>query len=174
MPEITPIIVQGIVHSDPKSFRSLYDAYYAYLCGLAVSYIHDFEQARELVNDVFLRVWERRMEFKYPPLPYLISSVRNACYNYLRDIRKESRVTLDFMERIPEVALYDESDVEDIMQVIANLTPNLPNRCREVFALHFQEGMDTADIADRLGITPSTVRVQLKIALDKIREWLKK
>lgn len=77
MPEITPIIVQGIARSDPKCFRSLYDAYYAYLCGLAVSYIHDFEQARELVNDVFLRVWEHRTELKHPPLPYLISGVRN-------------------------------------------------------------------------------------------------
>lgn len=88
MQEITPITVQGIVHSDPKCFRMLYDAYYAYLCGLAVSYIHDFEKARELVNDVFLRVWERRAELKYPPLPYLISGVRNACYNYLRDSKK--------------------------------------------------------------------------------------
>lgn len=41
MQEITPITVQGIVHSDPKCFRMLYDAYYAYLCGLAVSYIPD-------------------------------------------------------------------------------------------------------------------------------------
>lgn len=174
MPEISPIIVQGIAHSDPKCFRSLYDAYYAGLCGLAVSYIHDFERARELVNDVFLRVWEHRTELKYPPLPYLISGVRNACYNYLRHIHKASGVTLDFMERIPDVALYDENDVDEIMQAIAKLTANLPNRCKEVFALHFQEGMDTADIADRLGISPSTVRVQLKVALDKIREWLKK
>ena len=105
MPEITLTTVRGINCSDPRSFRSLYDAYYSYLCGLAASYIHDFEKARELVNDVFLRVWERRTEFKYPPLPYLISSVRNACYNYLRDVRKASMVTLEFVERIPDTAL---------------------------------------------------------------------
>ena len=174
MLEITPITVQGIIQSDPKCFRSLYDAYYAYLCGLAVSYIHDFEQARELVNDVFLRVWEHRAELKHPPLPYLISGVRNACFNYLRDTRKESRITLDFMERIPDVALYDENDVEDIVQLIARLSQDLPERCKEVFSLHFNDGMDTADIASRLGISPSTVRVQLKIALDKIRGLLKK
>lgn len=104
MPEITPITVQGIVHSDPKCFRSLYDAYYAYLCGLAVSYIHDFEKARELVNDVFLRVWERRAQLKYPPLPYLISGVRNACYNYLRDNKKESELVLSLLERMPDIA----------------------------------------------------------------------
>ena len=119
MPEITLTTVRGINCSDPRSFRSLYDAYYSYLCGLAASYIHDFEKARELVNDVFLRVWERRTEFKYPPLPYLISSVRNACYNYLRDVRKASMVTLEFVERIPDTALYDENEVEDIMQLIS-------------------------------------------------------
>lgn len=174
MPEITPITVQGIVRSDPRCFRSLYDAYYAYLCGLAVSYIHDFERARELVNDVFLRVWEHRTELKHPPLPYLISGVRNACYNYLRDIHKASRVTLEFMERIPDAVLYDESEVEDIVQLIFSLSADLPQRCQEVFSLHFNEGMDTADIAGRLGISPSTVRVQLKIALDRIRERLRK
>lgn len=174
MQEITPQIVQGIVHSDPKCFRSLYDAYYAYLCGLAVSYIHDFEKARELVNDVFLRVWERRAQLKYPPLPYLISGVRNACYNYLRDNKKASELTLSLMERMPDVALYDENEVEDIVRLIEALSEQLPKRCCEVFSLHFYEGLDTAEIAEKLGITPSTVRVQLKIALDKIRENLKK
>lgn len=174
MPDITPITVEGIVNSDPKCFRSLYDAYYAYLCGVAVSYIHDYEKARELVNDVFLRVWEHRSQLKYPPLPYLISGVRNACFNYLRDSRKASAVTLSLVERIPDEALYDENDVEDIVSRIPAIQAQLPQRCREVFTLHFYEGLDTVRVARRLGITATTVRVQLKIALDKIRENLKK
>ena len=103
MQNVTPTIVQGIVNSDMRCFRSLYDAYYAYLCGLAVSYIHDFEKAREITNDVFVRVWKRRAQLKYPPLPYLISGIRNACYNYLRDCKKASEITLVLMERIPDV-----------------------------------------------------------------------
>ena len=173
MQEITQKIVQGIINSDPRCFRTLYDAYYSYLCGLAVSYIHDFEEAQELVNDVFLRVWERRSLLKHPPLPYLISGVRNACFNYLRDNKKASEVTLTLLERIPDVALYDENEVEDIVRMISDLSSQLPKRCYEVFNLHFDEGLDTADIAKRLGLSPSTVRVQLKLAIDKIREKLK-
>ena len=173
MQEITQKIVQGIINSDPRCFRTLYDAYYSYLCGLAVSYIHDFEEAQELVNDVFLRVWERRALLKHPPLPYLISGVRNACFNYLRDNKKASEVTLTLLERIPDVALYDENEVEDIVRMISDLSSQLPKRCYEVFNLHFDEGLDTADIAKRLGLSPSTVRVQLKLAIDKIREKLK-
>ena len=174
MRKITPDIVKGIVNSDLNSFRSLYDAYYAYLCGLTVSYIHDFEKAREIVNDVFVRVWERRTQLKHPPLPYLISGVRNACYNYLRDNRKASEMTLVLMEHMPEAVLYDENDVEDMVQVISEVSAKLPQRCKEVFTLHFHEGLDTEEIAAKLGIASSTVRVQLKIALDKIRENLKK
>ena len=173
MQEITQKIVQGIINSDPRCFRTLYDAYYSYLCGLAVSYIHDFEEAQELVNDVFLRVWERRSLLKHPPLPYLISGVRNACFNYLRDNKKASEVTLSILERIPDVALYDENEVEDIVRMISDLSSQLPKRCYEVFNLHFDEGLDTADIAKKLGLSPSTVRVQLKLAIDKIREKLK-
>ena len=48
MPTITPATVRGIVHSDIGCFRDLYDAYYSYLCGMAVSYVHNFEAAREI------------------------------------------------------------------------------------------------------------------------------
>ena len=174
MQKITPNIVKGIVQSDMKCFRSLYDAYYAYLCGLAVSYIHDFEKAQELVNDVFVRVGERRSQLKHPPLPYLISGVRNACYNYLRDTKKASEMTLVLMENLPDVALYNEEEVEGLVIMIAEVSSKLPQRCHEVFTLHFNEGLNTEEIAQQLGVTPSTVRVQLKIALDKIRENLKK
>lgn len=174
MQKVTPIIVQGIVNSDLKCFRSLYDAYYSYLCGLAVTYIHDFEKARELVNDVFVRVWERRSQLKYPPLPYLISGVRNACFNYLRDVKKASDMTLVLMEHMPDVELYNEDEVEDMVLLISQITTKLPKRCSEVFMLHFNEGLETDKIAEKLGISSSTVRVQLKIALDKIRENLKK
>lgn len=58
--------------------------------------------------------------------------------------------------------------------MIVRLAAQLPERCAQVFSLHFYEGMDSSEIAERLGISPSTVRVQLKIALDKIRENLKK
>ncbi len=174
MQKITPNIVDGIVRSDLKCFRSLYDAYYSYLCGLAVSYIHDFDKAQELVNDVFVRVWERRSQLKHPPLPYLISGVRNACYNYLRDTKKASEMTLVLMERLPDIALYNEQEVEELVLMISAVSSKLPKRCGEVFDLHFNEGLSADEISQQLGITPSTVRVQLKIALDKIRENLKK
>lgn len=174
MQKITPNIVDGIVRSDLKCFRSLYNAYYSYLCGLAVSYIHNFERAQELVNDVFVRVWERRTDLKYPPLPYLISGVRNACYNYLRDTKKASEMTLVLMEHMSDFALYNEEEVEDLMLIISEISSRLPKRCNEIFTLHFNEGLDTENIAKRLGVSSSTVRVQIKIALDKIREKLKK
>lgn len=174
MAKITPLTILGVVNSNPKSFRTLYDAYYSYLCGVAMCYIHDVEVARELVNDVFLRVWERRMTLKYPPLPYLISGVRNACFNYIRDNKKQSESALVLMDSIPDVPVYDEDEVEDIVRMISEISHSLPPRCAEVFFLHFNEGMDNAEIADRMGVSESTVRVQQKIAIDKIREKLKK
>lgn len=173
MSKITPLTVLGIVNSNPKSFRSLYDAFYSYLCGIAVSYVHDFEVARELVNDVFIRVWEHRTRLKYPPLPYLISGVRNACLNYLRDRQNTSEAHMVFMESLPDVPVYNEADVEEIVAMIDNLRSSLPPRCAEIFALHYNQGLDTEEIAGRLGVSQSTVRVQIKIALDKIREKIR-
>ena len=70
--------------------------------------------------------------------------------------------------------LYDEQDVEDIVHEIEEVSSTFPKRGGEVFSLHFDNGLDTEEIAERLGISPSTVRVQLKIAIDKIREKIKK
>ena len=100
--------------------------------------------------------------------------MRNACYNYLRDTKKASGVTLVLMEQLPDCCPYDESEVEDIVRLINEISDSLPQACKEVFTLHYNDGMDTAEIAERLGIAPSTVRVQIKLALDRIREKMKK
>lgn len=172
MQKISPILVQGIVNSDQNCFRTLYDAYYSYLCGFAVSLIHDFGKAQELVNDVFIRVWKNRARLKYPPLPYLISGVRNACYNYLRDTKNATEASLVLTDHIPETG-YNEEDISDIVSTISEIADSLPKRCAEIFRLHFNDCMETEEICERLSIKPSTVRVQLKIALEKIREKIK-
>lgn len=174
MRKITSLTVLGIVNSNPRCFRDLYDAYYSYLCGMAVSYIHDFEKAREIVDDVFVRIWERRSQLKYPPFPYLLAAVRNTCYNYLRDVKKVSEVTLVLMERLPEIGLYDDEDVETLVNLINEVAKSLPKGCKEVFHLHYNEGLSTQEISSHLGIAQSTVRVHLKTALDRIREKIKK
>ena len=91
----------------------------------------------------------------------------------MRDNKKASEVSLSILERVPDVPLYDNSEVEDIVALISKLSDHLPQRCLEIFSLHFYDGLDTAEIAKQLDISPSTVRVQIKIALDKIRENLK-
>ena len=83
-------------------------------------------------------------------------------------------MTLVLMEHLPDVALYNEEEVEELVLMISEVSAKLPKRCYEVFNLHFNDGLKAEEISQHLGVTPSTVRVQLKIALDKIRENLKK
>lgn len=83
-------------------------------------------------------------------------------------------MTLVLMDNLPDALPYNEEEVDDLVHMISDVSSKLPARCREVFSLHFGEGLDTDEIAKKLGISNSTVRVQIKIALDKIRENLKK
>lgn len=83
-------------------------------------------------------------------------------------------MTLVLMDNLPDALPYNEEEVDNLVHMISDVSSKLPARCREVFSLHFGEGLDTDEIAKKLGISNSTVRVQIKIALDKIRENLKK
>ena len=83
-------------------------------------------------------------------------------------------MTLVLMENLPDELPYNEEEVEDLVLMISDVSSKLPARCREIFSLHFSFGLDTEEIAQKLGISASTVRVQIKIALDKIREKSKK
>ena len=57
--EVTPQIVKQLNEGDVRAFDLIYHAYYIYLCAIAVYYVHDMNVAAELVNDVFLKLWNK-------------------------------------------------------------------------------------------------------------------
>lgn len=81
-------IISRINNGDAKAFEQLYTTFYVYLCAVATKYVYNSEAAREIVNDVFMNVWNHHSALIHPVNAYLIRSVRNYCLNYLRDKRQ--------------------------------------------------------------------------------------
>lgn len=160
---------------DRQEFENLFNLHFASLCRFAAGYLSDYTTSEEIVQDVFISLWEKRAEMDpdKPIKTYLFTSVRNRCLNYIRDNKKFRSQYLDIELEleipVPEKDLLSEKQVE---QRIQQALDKLPEKCREVFELSRFEGLKYQQVADRLDISVKTVEAQMSKALKILREEL--
>ncbi|WP_370860775.1 RNA polymerase sigma-70 factor [Parabacteroides faecis] len=181
MPEIREEIITRLNEGDTKAFEMLYAAYYVYLCAVATKYIFNAEAAREVVNDVFLNVWNNRLTLTYPVRAYLIRSVQNRCMNHLRQQHLRMVPMSEVQEHllaIQEEQITAEShplaylENKELEEKIYKAVDLLPKKCRDIFIQYLYHNKSYDEIAEIYHISPSTVRVQIKIGLSKLRDHL--
>ena len=157
---------------DKGVFESLFRSDFKGLCYFAQRYVKDFETAKEIVQDAYINLWEKResIDQSRPVKAYLTTSIFNRCQNYLRDHRKFNTDLLA-MENLLEV-----SDVstdllieEELTVAIARAIEELPEKCREIFLLNRYENLKYHEIADKLGLSQKTVEAQMSKALQHMR-----
>ena len=146
------------------------------LCFFAIRYVKDYETSREIVQDAFISLWEKRdiIDLSKPVKAYLSTSVRNKCLNHLRDNRKFSNDLLSAEDLLSDYAL-EESDVlveAEIREKINEAITELPEKCREIFVLSRHENLKYQQIADQLKISVKTVETQMSKALQHMRHRL--
>lgn len=173
--------IRRINQGDAKAFEQLYNSYYVYLSAVATKFLYSAETAEEIVNDVFLGVWNHRERITYPVGSYLVRAVRNRCMNYLRERRLEEVPLSDVQDHllaIQEQMLEAEPyplarlEAEDFERTVASAVDRLPTKCRDIFRQYLYHHKTYDEIALHNRISPSTVRVQIKIGLDKLRAVL--
>lgn len=149
-------------------FRDNFDA----LSRLAMKYIGDFDNSKDIVHEVFIAFWQ-----KFEALPhdtkykgYLFTAVRNKSLNYLRDQKKHLNIVDAEIQTSAESE--DLLETQELAREIDYALNLLPDRCREVFELSRFEGMKYAQIADRLDISIKTVEGQMSKALRLMRDHL--
>ena len=163
-----------MVGMDHNSFEKLFRSFFPPLMVFAKKILVDEDDAREVVQQVFISVWEKRQEIDLSTSlkSYLFTSVHNRSLNMLRDRKKFSPA------QVPDVAGdWDVSSVIESMELeekIMEVIGSLPGKCREIFELSRFEGLKYSGIAERLKISPKTVENQMSKALKILREKLSK
>jgi RNA polymerase sigma-70 factor (ECF subfamily) len=168
------LLFEKIAYGDKSSFDILFRKYYSQLVRFAMGYMHDGPAAEEIVQDLFVRIWEsaQRIEIETSILAYLYSSVRNQALNCIKheNVKKkyeQEQVTMldsykdDFEEKV---------NVKFFRQMLTSAVGDLPEKCREIFEMAKFEGLTYDEIADYLQVSAKTVENQMGIALKKIRE----
>ena len=178
IPQLNPSVIEDINLGKEKAFAVLYDCYFTYLCACATAYILNPEEAKDVVNEVFIHIWQKREQLAYPVHSYLLRSVRNGCLNYLRSLHSRERVVDEYREELidfqEELCRNNENpltllEVEELKGQVADIVRSLPDKCRLVFEKYLYENLSPQEIADRQGLSVNTVRVHIKHAMDKMR-----
>ena len=174
-------VIQRVNNGDTKAFELLYSTYYVYLCAVAVKYVYKPEMAEEIVNDVFLNVWNNRSSLFYPIKAYLVRAVQNLCLSYYRKKRLDEIAVSDIKDytvEIYEQLVYLDSsplaclENKELANQISKAIDQLPEKCREIFIQHLYYNKTYEEIARMKNISSSTVRVQIKQGLSKLRVLL--
>ena len=158
------------------SFNYFFDYYYSGLCVYAKNFTGDLNISEEVVQDVFVRFWEKRenIEIESSVRFYLFRTVYNQCMNLL----KHKKVELNYIQsqKNREDNLYEEQwslyNETELRQALDNAISKLPERCREVFVLSRFENMKNKEIAEILNISIKTVEVHIYKALKYLRKRL--
>jgi RNA polymerase sigma-70 factor, ECF subfamily len=161
---------------DEQLFERIFVNHYKYLCNYAYYFIHDTEEAREIVQDVFVKFWEKASFDK--PLAalksYLYSSVKNSSIDYLKHnlVRQEyrSRILLECSEETDEN--FEQILVKELSIRLEEAVQKLPPRCQKIFRLSRFECMKNKDIALEMNISVKAVEAQISKALLVLRDKL--
>lgn len=151
----------------------LFRSHFTGLCYFAQKYVKDFETAKEIVQDAYISMWEKRetIDMERAVKSYLTMVIHNKCTNYLRDNRKFDKYILD-IETLSDVPEYESSDslVADELKIsIDSAISELPEKCREIFVMSRYENLKYQEIADKLQISVKTVESQMSKALQHMR-----
>lgn len=159
---------------DQDSFEELFRSFFPPLMVFAKKILGDEDDAREVVHQVFISIWEKRQEIDLSASmkSYLFTSVHNRSLNVIRDRKKFSSA------EVPDVAgEWDVSSVIESMELeekILEVLRTLPEKCREVFEMSRFDGLKYSEIAKKLNISVKTVENQMSKALKILREKLAK
>jgi RNA polymerase sigma-70 factor (ECF subfamily) len=157
---------------DSSSFEELFRTYFTPLMAFARKVLVDEDEAREVVQKVFISLWEKREEIDLTSSlkSYLFTSVHNRSLNVIRDRKKFSE------EEIPDVAgdwdVSAQIETMELEQKIREVIDSIPEKCRQIFEMNRFDGLKYSEIASQLQISVKTVENQMSKALKILREKL--
>jgi RNA polymerase sigma-70 factor (family 1) len=157
------------------NFEALFKHFYAPLVVYACKYVGELEIAREIVQDFFVRLYEKRQTITIDTSikSYLYRSVCNCCINYKkqRNIQDKHLKNID-MEKDDEGNLENEINRVELQQRIFEAIDSLPAKCGIIFKMNRLEGMKNEEIAQKLNLSKRTVETQISKALKILRQKL--
>jgi len=168
-----------------KDFKQVFDSFYPRLLRFAKGYVCNRFDAENIVQDVFLRLWEKRtlLPKDINLQAYLLTMIKNQCMDFLKHQQVVERHSVNWDSALQQEAAFnyyaisrfnpEQPDVESLERLVEKAINELPEQCRKAFELSRYEELKYKEIADKMGISVKTVETHISHALKKLRVTLK-
>lgn len=168
------IVLRQIANGDQDAFKEIYACFYKILFQFALAIVRNREAAEEIVQNVFIKIWQRRT--KLPSIQnlrvYLYTATKNTALNYLSIKARENitesfdhiNIELNALVFTPEQILICSETEKIIQQAIDALPP----RCKMIFKLVREDGLKYKEVSQILNIAVNTIDVQMANAVKRI------
>jgi RNA polymerase sigma-70 factor (family 1) len=170
------LLVSNLSQGDIIAFNELYQLYSYRLYRFAFGYFKSEAEAEELVQDVFTKVWEKRVELK-KELSFK-SFLFTIAFNNIKKHFRAKGYLLAYLKNLSnneiDTGTSDKISYDSLFKYIADLANQLPDKRRTIFIKSRLEGLSIKEIAETLKISHKTVENQLTDSLKFIRNNLKK
>jgi RNA polymerase sigma-70 factor (family 1) len=161
---------------DDAAFNQIFNQFYQSLCFFASRIVQDQYAAEDIIQDIFVKFWQRHRDFNdfASVRSFLYVSSRNACLNWLEksQVKLKHQQYMVGRENIEERTILQTIIQAEVVRQIFDAVDTLPEQCRKVIRMTYEEGKKAKEIADELGITVSTVNNQKMRGLKLLRDQL--
>lgn len=154
------------------ALRVLYDRYFRQLYYFAIRALKSKELTEDVIQDVFIKVWEKRSELKteYSLRPLLFTITKRLMLNVIKRAKHEQHILAQMLLENNESET--PANWEQTESLFRSAIRQLPERCREVFIACNVEGLSYRETAEKLSISPGTVNSQMVKAIRSIRQFI--
>lgn len=169
-------LLQHIAKGDEAAFRVLFDGYKARFYAVAIKMTRSSTIAEEMVQDVFLRIWQSREQLAVVENPesYFFTILYRQVFKHFKKLALEHKLLKLIAESPAFQNITDETILaQESERLINEAVSKLPPQQQLVFKLNKQDGLSRDQIAEMLHISPNTVRNHLAEAFKFIRAYLK-
>jgi len=166
---------------NPSAFEDLFKQTFPRMLGYCSLFIQDKAQANDLVQECFMRLWEKRSTIhpQQSVESLLFVMLRNRCLNYLRDQKSElidrsfntlAETDLQHLYQLDFTGREEKKLEESLLEAIRESVENLPEKRKLVFIKAKIEGKKNKEIAEEMGISIKAVEKHLHQAKEQIRQ----
>jgi RNA polymerase sigma-70 factor (ECF subfamily) len=169
-------LLQQLIEGDAEAFRDIYELYQDKIFAFAYKLTKSKENADDIVQEVFIKLWQRREQIKVELNfgAYLKKMTQNQVYDFLKKVSRDRSLQEKIKQKLNALQNKTEEDLlaKELEKAYTEAIENLPQQRKLVYRLSREEDLSYDEIAERLNISRHTVHNQMVSAIRSIREYV--